>query len=79
MKDKRPLAANNEYGKDEDSTLGLMKKQETFQTDLDSYRPKIDELVDESSYMVTAGHYDSISVQKKQVLVTGIGVMYIRL
>ena len=67
MKDKRPLAASREYGKDEDSTLGLMKKHDTFQQDLDSYRPKLDELVSESSSMITTGHYDSQAVHDKQV------------
>lgn len=67
MKDKKPIAASKEYGKDEDSTLGLMKKHETFQLDLDAYRPKLDELVSESSSMISTGHYDSQAVQEKQV------------
>ena len=67
MKDKRPLVANDEYGKDEDSTVGLMKKHETVQLDLDTYRPKIDELKTDSSTMINANHYDSIAIQNKQV------------
>lgn len=67
MKDKRPLVANDEYGKDEDSTVGLMKKHETVQLDLDTYRPKIDELKTDSSTMINANHYDSFAIQNKQV------------
>ena len=68
MKDKKPLAASDEYGKDEDGTLGLMKKHETFQLDLESYRPKIKELGTQSSAMISAGHYESSALKQKQVL-----------
>lgn len=46
-----------------------MKKHETFQNDLESYRSKIDELVTDSSSMLAAGHYDSTAIKDKQVLV----------
>lgn len=68
MKDKKPLAASDEYGKDEDSTLGLMKKHEMFQLDLESYRPKIKELETEATAMINGGHYDSTALQQKQVI-----------
>jgi spectrin beta len=66
IKDKAPLAASDEYGKDENSTLGLMKKHEAFQLELDSYRPKIKELEFDSTTMINAGHYESTAIQDKQ-------------
>jgi len=33
MNDKKPLVAHGEYGKDEDSTQALIKKQEAIELD----------------------------------------------
>ena len=67
MSDKRPLVANNEYGKEEDSTVAFIKKHEGVQQELEIYKPKIDELKSDSKAMISDGHYDSIAVQEKQV------------
>lgn len=37
MKEKEPIAANTDYGKDEDSAEALLKKHEAFFSDLDAY------------------------------------------
>lgn len=66
MSDKRPLVANNEYGKEEDSTVAFIKKHEGVQQELEIYKPKIDELKSDSKAMISDGHYDSIAVQEKQ-------------
>lgn len=67
MKDKRPLVTSEEYGKDEDSTLTLIKKHETVMVELDTFGPKISLLVEESSAMVHLNHYESEGIIKKQV------------
>jgi len=44
MKEKEPIAANTDYGKDEDSAEALLKKHEAFMADLEAYRSVIEGL-----------------------------------
>ncbi|BFZ06026.1 hypothetical protein BsWGS_09066 [Bradybaena similaris] len=44
MREKEPIAANTDYGKDEDSSEALLKKHEAFMADLEAYRSVIDDL-----------------------------------
>ena len=67
MRDKRPLVTSEEYGKDEDSTLILIKKHEMVMMELETFGPKISSLVEESSTMVHSNHYESEGILKKQV------------
>jgi len=44
MREKEPIAANTDYGKDEDSAEALLKKHEAFMGDLEAYRTVIEGL-----------------------------------
>ncbi|KAK7095430.1 spectrin alpha chain-like isoform X3 [Littorina saxatilis] len=44
MREKEPIAANTDYGKDEDSAEALLKKHEAFMADLEAYRAVIEGL-----------------------------------
>ncbi|PVD22109.1 hypothetical protein C0Q70_17913 [Pomacea canaliculata] len=44
MREKEPIAANTDYGKDEDSAEALLKKHEAFMSDLEAYRSVIEGL-----------------------------------
>ncbi|KAL5013103.1 hypothetical protein ScPMuIL_011654 [Solemya velum] len=48
MKEKEPIAANTDYGKDEDSAEALLKKHEAFMSDLEAYRTVIEGLQDQA-------------------------------
>ncbi|KAK6196167.1 hypothetical protein SNE40_001445 [Patella caerulea] len=49
MKEKEPIAANTDYGKDEDSSEALLKKHEAFMSDLEAYRSVIEGLREQAS------------------------------
>ncbi|KAK3088368.1 hypothetical protein FSP39_018301 [Pinctada imbricata] len=48
MKEKEPIAANTDYGKDEDSAEALLKKHDAFMSDLEAYRTVIEGLRDQA-------------------------------
>lgn len=48
MKEKEPIAANTDYGKDEDSAEALLKKHEAFFLDLDAYGSVVEGLHDQA-------------------------------
>ncbi|RUS85999.1 hypothetical protein EGW08_006269 [Elysia chlorotica] len=48
MREKEPIAANTDYGKDEDSAEALLKKHEAFMADLEAYRSVIESLRDQA-------------------------------
>ena len=48
MKEKEPIAANTDYGKDEDSAEALLKKHEAFSLDLDAYGSVVGGLHDQA-------------------------------
>ncbi|GFR78865.1 spectrin alpha chain [Elysia marginata] len=48
MREKEPIAANTDYGKDEDSAEALLKKHEAFMADLEAYRSVIEGLRDQA-------------------------------
>lgn len=67
MKDKHPLVSSEDYGKDEDSTLALIKKHEVVQQDLESYQWKVTEIKEDSTSMIVANHYALKDIKAKQV------------
>ena len=67
MSDKKPLVASAEYGKDEDSTVALIRKHENVLHELSAFKPRITDLQSESQSMLSEGHYDSEAIRKKQV------------
>lgn len=66
MRDKHPLVTSEEYGKDEDSTLALIKKHEAVQQELESYQSRMHELAEDSQNMITTEHYAKKDIKTKQ-------------
>ena len=48
MREKEPIAANSDYGKDEDSAEALLKKHDAFMSDLEAYRTVVEGLQDQA-------------------------------
>ncbi|KAL8606296.1 hypothetical protein ACOMHN_024191 [Nucella lapillus] len=48
MREKEPIAANTDYGKDEDSAEALLKKHEAFMADLEAYRSVVEGLQEQA-------------------------------
>ena len=67
MNDKKPLVAHRQYGKDEDSTQALIKKQEAIELEIDGYSVKVAELEAESQRMLSKEHFDSDTIRERQV------------
>ena len=49
MKEKEPLAGNNDYGKDEDASEALLKRHEAFMSDLKAFGTTIQDLKEQAS------------------------------
>ena len=67
MNDKKPLVAHGEYGKDEDSTQALIKKQEAIELEIDGYSAKMGEVRAESQRLLSKKHFDSDIIRERQV------------
>ena len=67
MNDKKPLVAHGEYGKDEDSTQALIKKQEAIELEIDGYSAKMGEVRAESQRLLSKEHFDSETIRERQV------------
>ena len=67
MNDKKPLVAHRQYGKDEDSTQALIKKQEAIELEIDGYSVKVVEVETESQRMLSKEHFDSDTIRERQV------------
>lgn len=48
MKEKEPLVLSTEYGKDEDSSEALLKKNEALMSDLEAFKSTIEALRDQA-------------------------------
>lgn len=48
MREKEPIAANSDYGKDEDSAEALLKKHDAFMSDLEAYRTVVEGLQEQA-------------------------------
>ncbi|XP_041369234.1 spectrin alpha chain-like isoform X2 [Gigantopelta aegis] len=70
MREKEPLAANTDYGKDEDSAEALLKKHEAFMSDLEAYRSVIEGLREQalSCKQQEAPVIDDIGTEKVMAL-----------
>jgi len=64
MREKRPYFASNDYGKDEDSVQGLIKKLEVLQRDLVTFEKTIEKLYSLSHELVERKHFDSENISK---------------
>lgn len=49
MKEKEPIVASNDYGKDEDSAQALLKKHETVMSDVTAFGSTVETLKEQAS------------------------------
>lgn len=68
MREKRPGLNSNYVGKDEDSVLGLIKRLEANQRDLQAFHATVMRLQKLASGLVERGHFDHSNIESKQVI-----------
>ena len=67
MNEKAGLASNQDYGKDEKSCQKLLAKHNALITDVESYGSVIEELAKEGTRLIQNKHFDSATIQTRQV------------
>ena len=68
IREKLPRVSSEDYGRDETSAQSLLRKHETLELELDSYRAKIEDLGNTCQELVTAKNFDSERIQRRQVM-----------
>ena len=63
------MVTHGEYGKDEDRTQALLKKHEAVEVDIEGYKGRVEELGSESQGLLERIHFDSETIQQRQVSV----------
>ncbi|XP_050536729.1 spectrin beta chain, non-erythrocytic 5 isoform X2 [Daktulosphaira vitifoliae] len=66
LKEKYPLLASNDYGRDEDSVLLLMKKLEGIERELTTFQHTLERLAKLGRDLVSRSHFDSENILQKQ-------------
>lgn len=65
MREKRPILASSDYGKDEDSVQSLQKKLDALQRELTAFAPSIDKVDKLATGLIERNHFDSTNIQRK--------------
>ncbi|XP_068689103.1 spectrin beta chain-like isoform X1 [Montipora foliosa] len=66
IREKLPRVSSEDYGRDETSAQSLLRKHETFDLEMDSYRTKIKDLRKTCQELVSAKHFDAERIQRRQ-------------
>ena len=69
IREKLPRVSSDDYGRDESSAQSLLRKHETFELELDSYRTKVNDLKSTCQALVTAENFDKEKIRRRQVLI----------
>ena len=72
IREKLPRVSSEDYGRDETSAQSLLRKHETFDLEMDSYRTKIKDLRKTCQELVSAKHFDAERIQKRQVMLQAL-------
>lgn len=67
IREKLPRVSSDDYGRDETSAQSLLRKHETLELELDSYRAKVSDLKSACHALVTAGNFDKEKILRRQV------------
>nr|XP_018898887.1 PREDICTED: spectrin beta chain, non-erythrocytic 1 isoform X2 [Bemisia tabaci] len=67
LREKHPILTSNDFGKDEDSVLSLLKKLEGVERELGAFQHTVGRLAKLEKGLVDRGHFDSKNIEKKQV------------
>ncbi|XP_055694009.1 spectrin alpha chain, non-erythrocytic 1 isoform X2 [Lutzomyia longipalpis] len=65
MKDKLPIVASHDYGKDNDSVQSLQKKLESLQRELSAFRANIEKIDNLAQGLIDRGHFDKENILAK--------------
>ncbi|KAL7733152.1 hypothetical protein ACLKA6_004671 [Drosophila palustris] len=65
MREKRPILASSDYGRDEISVQTHQKKLEVLQRELTSFKPSIDKVNKLATGLIERNHFDSANIQEK--------------
>lgn len=65
MREKRPVLASGDYGKDEDSVQSLQKKLDALNRELTAFAPSIDKIDQLANGLVERNHFDSSNIKRK--------------
>ena len=68
IREKLPRVSSEDYGRDETSAQSLLRKHETFELELDSYRAKVNDLGDTCQELVTSENFHAERIQRRQVM-----------
>lgn len=69
MKEKYPLLAATDFGKDEDSVQSLQKKLDALQRELASFASSVDKVDKLATGLIERHHFDSTNISKKNDLI----------
>lgn len=68
MRDKRPLLASSEVGRDEDSAQSLQRKLEALSLEVEAFKATVEKLLKMSQSLTEREHYDAKNIAAKQVI-----------
>ncbi|XP_052847528.1 spectrin beta chain, non-erythrocytic 5 isoform X3 [Drosophila gunungcola] len=65
MREKRPVLASSDYGRDEVSVQGHQKKLEVLQRELTAFKPSIEKVAKLATGLIERNHFDSSKIGEK--------------
>ena len=68
IREKLPRVSSEDFGRDETSAQSLLRKHETLELELDSYRAKVEDLRNACQDLVKAENFDAVRIQRRQVI-----------
>lgn len=68
IREKLPRVSSEDYGRDETSAQSLLRKHETLELELESYRAKVEDLRNACEDLVKAENFDAERIQRRQVI-----------
>lgn len=69
IREKLPRVSSDDYGRDETSAQSLLRKHETLELELDSYRTKVSDLKNTCHALATSGNFDKEKILRRQVMI----------
>ena len=67
MKEKKPILTSQDFGKDEDSVVSLIKKLNNVERDLGSFKSTVEKLQGLCNKITERAHFDADNVKEKMV------------
>ena len=67
IREKLPRVSSDDYGRDETSVQSLLRKHETLELELDSYKAKVSDLKNMCHALVAAENFDKEKILRRQV------------